>query len=192
MSEPQLPKGQDEVGKGVMSPELQLFFKNYLPVAKDVVMHTDQFFEEMPEEFTLKDAAIFASVGLGIQGIMGQLMQFSHGLNVIKEIPVNVVFTFAMAGFYSGIFYGLAKAQGGKGSFEDTAKVVCYGTLVGFVSWIPIIGILPSLYGGYLIAVGIKKIHELEMLKAAVTVFLPLFMIGGAIMLFQFLSLIKH
>lgn len=172
-------------GKGVMPAEFQLFFKHYLPVAKDVVTDTERFFEDMPEEFTLKDAAIFASVGLVIHGILSKLLQFN-----IVAIPFNVVMTFVMAGFFSLIFFGLAKAQGGKGTLEDTAKIVCYSTLVGFASWIPLVGIVPFLYGGYLISVGLKVVHELDMKRALVTTYLPMCMVGGLIFLLEWLTML--
>lgn len=180
---PQEDQGQ-RPGTSAMPAEFRLFFDHYFPVAKDLVTNTGAFFEEMPEEFSLKDAAIFASVGLTIQGIMAKLIQFN-----IIAIPGNVVLTFATAGLLSAIFFGLAKAQGGKGDIENTAKVVCYSTLVCALSWFPLLGVLPGLYGGYLCAVGLSKVHDFDMKKACVTVFVPSFFIFGAMFVLQLLEM---
>jgi hypothetical protein len=192
MSDRDLPENEPRQSgvKLPMRPEFQLFVDHYLPPAKGVLIDTQAFFETMSDHYSLKDAAIFASVGLTTYGILSKLMLFQ--INAIKEAPVNVILTFALAGMMSGIFFGLAKAQGGKGSIEDTAKVVCYASCTYLLAWIPVLGVVPGLYGIYLTAIGIKVVHQLTLTKALVTTLLPSFFIFGLIFLMQVMAMTKH
>ena len=43
--------------------------------------------------------------------------------------------------------------------FEATLRVYCYASAVALLSWIPFVGGLATLYGLYLLVVGLQEVH---------------------------------
>jgi len=66
---------------------------------------------------------------------------------------------------------------GGTGSYEGTVRVISYATAVLALSWIPLLGLLASIYGLYLYIVGGMTVHNVSMGKSAVAVLLPIVLI---------------
>jgi hypothetical protein len=55
-----------------------------------------------------------------------------------------------------------------KGSYEGTLTVCAYAGAVLTLAWVPFVGVLALLYSGYLVFVGVQRVHELESTQAAV------------------------
>jgi len=64
---------------------------------------------------------------------------------------------------YSGIIHLLLRIfrryQKSVG-FEVTLRVFCYASVVALLSWIPFVGLLATVYGLYILAVGIGVAYE--------------------------------
>lgn len=59
--------------------------------------------------------------------------------------------------------------------FQATLRVVAYTSAIDLLTWIPVVGILASLYGLYLAFVGIREMHETTTGRALAVVSLPIF-----------------
>lgn len=57
--------------------------------------------------------------------------------------------------------------------FEATLRVVAYISAVDLLTWIPVVGLLASLYGLYLAFVGIREMHETTIGRALAVISLP-------------------
>ena len=180
------PAPPPEQSKPLLPAELLLFSKYYVPIAKALLTSPVKFYESMPQTGSLKEPLIFASVGLGVQGLLGAIFT-----GQFLQIPMVIIWTFACAAAFAGLSYGLAVAQGGKGSFLATARIVCYASVSGLLAWIPLLGLLSSLGGVVLIAIGLKTVHKLSKVQAAAATVLPMFFIGGMTFLFQLVNLFK-
>ncbi|WP_269850977.1 YIP1 family protein [Methanosarcina horonobensis] len=66
---------------------------------------------------------------------------------------------------------------GGKGSYEGTVRFISYATAVMLLSWIPFIGWIFGFYGIYLYILGGMIVHDVSMVKSAIAVLLPTFLI---------------
>lgn len=57
--------------------------------------------------------------------------------------------------------------------FEATLRVVAYTSAIDLLTWIPVVGLLASLYGLYLAFVGIREMHETTTGRALAVIALP-------------------
>jgi hypothetical protein len=58
--------------------------------------------------------------------------------------------------------------------FQATLRVVAYTSAIDLLTWIPVVGILASLYGLYLAFVGIREIHGTTTGRALAVISLPI------------------
>ena len=57
--------------------------------------------------------------------------------------------------------------------FEATLRIYSYTSVVALLDWMPVIGILASLYGLYLAFVGVREMHETSNGRALAVILLP-------------------
>ncbi len=70
--------------------------------------------------------------------------------------------------------------------FYATLRVISYTSAVELLTWIPVVGLLASLYGLYLAFIGIREMHETTTRRALAVIALPvdLFVIYNVLPLF--------
>jgi hypothetical protein len=73
----------------------------------------------------------------------------------------------------------------GEGSYEGTLTVCAYAGAVLTLAWLPVVNVLCFLYGGYLVFLGIQRVHQLEATQAAVAT-LTAILATAAIIVFAF------
>lgn len=96
-----------------------------------------------------------------------------------------------------GIFIGGAILHigvyiaGGKKGFDQTLRIIMYGSTPILLGWIPIIGIIAGIWSLILQTLGIRQLHEITTGRAILAVLIPLVISGlltvvlfGAIFLF--------
>lgn len=108
--------------------------------------------------------AVFATIGLGAAaGAMGGA--FGAGMGVVSILLSPI---FAVIGCFVGgaIVHVISMIAGGRGTFEQSVRVAGYasavmpiGAVLGFV---PLLNVLPNLYGLYLVALGLVAIHAAD------------------------------
>lgn len=73
--------------------------------------------------------------------------------------------------FFLGLIFILFyKALGGTGSYEGTVRFVSYASAPVVFSWIPILGLVSTIYNCYLYVVGGVVVHNVSMKKSTIAV----------------------
>ena len=142
---------------------------SFVQVAKKVVTSPNDFFENMPREGGYTSPLTFLAISVGIGGIISSLLSFNP-LPLLFAL-IGILFAFVGAGILQFVTQQLFQ---GVGTYEGTFRVVAYTGVVSILSWIPIIGLLLTLYGFYLQVIGIEKVHNVPKLKAFLAVIITL------------------
>ncbi len=151
--------------------------------AKTVMTNPSAFFEKIKYEQGIKGAfvylAIFSLIDLAIVsagiilGFNQILSVFLGGLMIIFLIllyPATLLLTFLSVGFVH-IFARLLK---GRGNYAATYKALIYGNTPSYIfGWVPVLGVVFSIYSIYLNIKGLSKLHDVSMLRAAGILFMP-------------------
>ena len=139
---------------------------SFLSVAKNVVVSPREFFARMPAEEGLKNPFIFLAFCLFVSTLF-----FANIIGANFSIFVRL-FTFLLlwAFLWSGLLYAaVVNFFKGKGTFQGTFRIVAYTGVTHLVSWIPVLGIIASFYGFYLVIVGLAQVHRIDTGKAALS-----------------------
>ena len=100
--------------------------------------------------------------GLG----MGALLVAS-AITFVIGLPIALVFSYV--GF--GVMHVLLKIFGGKATFLQTVQVYIYGgTPMRLFGWIPCIGLIGALIALVNIVLGLKRVHNISLLKTVLVV----------------------
>jgi hypothetical protein len=116
-------------------------------------------------------AVLNAVVGLiGVQsslqsseGLLGPLGLSSRSFaGFVASIIILVVIGIIALPIVAGIYQLVVRIAVGRenSGYRATFRVVSYAAVVNLVSWIPIIGLLLSLYSLYLQVLGFREVHE--------------------------------
>lgn len=163
---------------------------NYIETWKEVIQRPSDFYRRMPTTGGYADPLIFAVINYIIYGLLTALVnpgmsmgsmfgakEFSFTMviaSVIATPIIGIIFSLFIGG---AILYIIYKILGGTGSYEGTVRFIAYSTAVMAISWIPIIGLIASIYGIYLYIVGGSFVHNVSMGKSAIAVILPIILI---------------
>jgi hypothetical protein len=117
-------------------------------------------------------SAVLMVLGLGAAaGAMGGAIGAAAGFASLVTSPIIAVIGCFVGG---AIVHLISLIAGGKGSYEQSVRVAGYaaavmpiGALLGFV---PLLSVVPSLYGLYLVAQGLIAIHAADGKKTYVSV----------------------
>jgi len=92
---------------------------------------------------------------------------------------------FVLLGLYLGslIYHGLIRLIVGRGNagFWVTFKIYAYTSVVSLLSWLPVLGLLASLYGYYLVFVAVREGHSTSAARAAAVAAIPLAVFLGSL-----------
>lgn len=164
---------------------------DYIETWKEIIQTPSDFYRRMPTSGGYADPLTFAAISYVIYGLLTAL--FNRGMSMggmygtygrgfsfsaviaaaIMTPIVGIISTFIVA----AILYIIYKVLGGTGSYEGTVRVISYATAVLALSWIPLLGLLASIYVLYLYIVGGMTVHNVSMGKSAVAVLLPIVLI---------------
>jgi len=125
--------------------------------------------------------ALFALVALTWAGMMASWMPMMGGLGllgagvgaiaaiaILIAVPIAVLIAWLIL---SVVLWVVASILGGKGDFAKFAATWAFPTAaIVALSWIPIINILVSIYGIYLLYVFLQPTMKMDSNKAAITV----------------------
>ena len=107
--------------------------------------------------------------GLGDRGLASVVVLV---LAVLLLAPLFMILSLYIgAAIYQilvGIFIG-----GGNVGFDATLRVYAYTSAVALLSWIPIVGYAASLYGFFLMFLGIKEVHGTTTGRASGVILVP-------------------
>jgi len=154
--------------------------KSYWRVLKSVVTEPDRFYAKLAAQ-------------KGYQGPVGFLL-ISGLLYFILLLAISTPTSAVRSLFVVILIYAIGPCSlmlacqylfGGKGSYEGTLTVCAYAGAVLTITWLPLVDVLGSLYGFYLVFLGIQRVHQLEAAPAAVAT-LAAILATGCIIVFGF------
>jgi hypothetical protein len=127
--------------------------------------------------------AILAVTGLG--GVLGGFGGPIGGVIGVAGI-ITTPIIYAIGCFIGGgIVYLIALVAGGKADYEQSLRIAGYANAVGpitmAVAFVPFLGIVPSLYGLYLVALGVIAIEVADRRKT----FIAAGVLAGILVVFQ-------
>lgn len=130
--------------------------------------------------------AILAIAGLGaLMGGMGRAIGTVAGLVGIITTPILYVVGCFIGG---GVVYLIAMIAGGKPDYERSVRIASYAIAVGpigaILGFIPLLSLLPGLYGLYLIALGVIALQLGDRRKT----FIAAGVLAGLLVLFQLIG----
>jgi len=164
---------------------------DYIETWKEVIQRPSEFYRKMPTTGGYAVPLTFVAISYIIYGLLSGLfsrgmMRGMYGYSGITEFSFSTaIMTAIMApivGIISifigaAILYVIYKVLGGSGTYEGTVRFISYATAVITVSWIPLIGWIFGFYGIYLYIVGGMVVHDVSMVKSAIAVLLPTFVV---------------
>ncbi len=145
--------------------------------AKFVMLKPGAFFAKAKAEKGISDAFRYLAI-ISLVYAIGNY--FLSPANAMMSKEVLIVFSYA-AGLLSPFVSAwitniIARLLGGKGKYHETYKVYAYASTPSLLfGWVPVIGVIPSLYTLYLSVLGISKYHRISMWRSfAAVILLPI------------------
>lgn len=137
----------------------------YLAQVKEIVTNPKGFFDSMPTSGGLTNPMTFFAISLGVY-LVGMAI---CTLNLI--VPLVLLIMFPISVYLGGMLVNfVAMSLGGRGTLEGTLRVYCYSYATLIAAWVPIIGIVASLYSWYLFFLGFKRVHDLDTAKTIIVI----------------------
>jgi hypothetical protein len=154
--------------------------ESFAGVCREIVVRPRDFFQNLPREGTIGNPFMFLAICVFLSCLfMANILNGDYRLFLIL-FTANLFSDFIM----SGILHGLVKKVfSGQASFAATFRVIAYSSLTDLAAWIPVIGTIASLYGMYLIFIGLQEIHQLRPRQAGIVVIaITVLALGAGIM----------
>jgi hypothetical protein len=179
------PGGAPQVSGGASGGEFDYSdpVQSFINAVRGVVTAPVGFFRGIRRQGDFVNPLIFAIICyevsailgglLGLVGVgMGDAQGFGSFLIGIILAPIGAAIGLFIG---AGILHLLVMLIVGSrnAGYEGTFRVGAYSAVTTLVSWIPIIGLIASLYGIYLAIMGIREIHNTSTGKAAIVVLIP-------------------
>lgn len=161
----------------------------FIDTWKAVITTPSNFFENMPKTGgyidPLKFLLICNTPGALFMGIfyMTPLLTMTGPLVLLIMPPLMLVLA-AIGAFIGAAFTHLGViifAGKERSGYESTFRILAHVQAVAVASWIPLVGIIPALYGLYLGVVGIMKVHQTTGFRAVLAYIGLAFLLGGII-----------
>ena len=159
---------------------------SFTSTVRNVLLSPRDFFSGIAVGGSLKNPLVFGIVCLLVSALLGGFISY---LNVpgseswvtgnspaerAGDLGVVDILAFGVLGvilaplwailqlyIYSGIVHLLVMLfMQHRRNFEATLRVYCYASTVALLSWLPLVGWIASLYGLYILIVGLQEVHS--------------------------------
>jgi hypothetical protein len=179
------PGGAPQVSGGASGGEFDYSdpVQSFINAVRGVVTAPVGFFRGIRRQGDFVNPLIFAIICYEVSAILGGLLGLvGVGMGDAQGFGSFLIgIILAPIGAAIGLFIGAGILHllvmlivGSRNSgYEGTFRVGAYSSVTSLVSWIPIIGLIASLYGIYLAIVGIREVHNTTTGKAAIVVLIP-------------------
>jgi hypothetical protein len=155
--------------------------QSFISAVRGVVTAPVGFFRSIRREGDFVNPLIFAIICYEVSAILGGLLSLVGvtGTRGFGSFLIGIIL--APIGAAIGLFIGagilhllvMLIVGSRNAGYEGTFRVGAYSAVTTLVSWIPIIGLIASLYGIYLAIMGIREVHNTSTGKAAIVVLIP-------------------
>jgi hypothetical protein len=157
--------------------------QSFVNTVRNVVTAPAGFFRGIRREGDFVNPLIFAIICYEVSAILGGIIALAFGSRGFGGFLASIIF--APIGAAIGLFIGAGILHllvmlivGSRNSgFEGTFRVGAYSSVTSLVSWIPIIGVIASLYGIYIAIMGIREVHSTTTGRAALVVLIPVVLV---------------
>ena len=177
---------------------------DFVNTVKEVLFNPMEFFEKVPKEKGMKKALIFylfVTIIIGLtftliglpwmaiqslaQGKIGTLIMSPIMLLLIIPLYLVILVFAYISLFISSLIYQiLFMIFKGKGSFEDTVKIICYSRTAQIFTFVPFMNFFVGIYGFILTCIGFKKIHKLSWGMTILVALIPAIIVFILVILF--------
>jgi len=138
---------------------------SFIHVTKEVLVRPKAFFGAMPTQAGFLPPVLYLALTFTVWGVLKSLVLLNPLFLLVAIL--GFLFTFLGAAILQFVLKRLFR---GLGTYEGTFRVLAYSGAVNLLSWIPILGILASLYGLWIKMVGLESVHGVTKLQALVAV----------------------
>lgn len=150
---------------GFNNEQTKQFATNYLAQVKEIITNPKDFFASMPTSGGLTNPMTFFAISLGIYLVGTAICT----MNLI--VPLVLLIMFPISVYLGGMLVNfVAMSLGGRGTLEGTLRVYCYSYATLIAAWVPIIGLVASIYSWYLFFLGFKRVHDLDTGKTIIVI----------------------
>lgn len=140
------------------------FFDSFARVSRDMVTRPREFFRMLPRGAELRPPVLFLSVCAFLSALfMANTMKSDFRFFI-------TLFVSQIASAFVGslvLHWLLHRFYRSTAAFSDTFRIIAYTNLLDIVAWIPVVGPVGSLYGLYLIFIGLQEVHGLPPRQAS-------------------------
>jgi len=161
--------------------------QSFINAVRNVVTAPVGFFRGIRRQGDFLNPLLFAIICYEVSAILSGLLRLvGVGMGNTQGFGSFLVsIILAPIGAAIGLFIGAAIVHllvmlivGSRNAgFEGTFRVTAYSSVTSLVSWIPIIGVIASLYGVYIAIMGIREVHSTTTGRAALVVLIPVILI---------------
>jgi hypothetical protein len=179
------PGGPPRVSGGASGGEFDYSdpVQSFINAVRNVVTAPADFFRSIRRQGDFVNPLIFAIICYEVSAILGGIIALAFSSRGFGGFLASIIF--APIGAAIGLFIGAGILHllvmlivGSRNSgFEGTFRVGAYSSVTGLVSWIPIIGVIASLYGIYIAIMGIREVHSTTTGRAALVVLIPVVLV---------------
>jgi hypothetical protein len=157
--------------------------QSFINAVRNVITAPANFFRGIRRQGDFVNPLLFAIICYEISAILGGLLGLvgvgMGGTQGFGSFIVSLILApvFAAIGLFigAGIIHLLVMLIVGSSNagYEATFRVSAFSSVTSLVSWIPIVGLIASLYGVYIAIMGIREVHSTTTGKAALVVLIP-------------------
>ncbi len=136
----------------------------------------NEYAEKIPLSGGYRNPIIFFLVIFGVSSFIGLIIQSIINKNVsqffigISQIVLSLPFALLSLFLLTGIFYGIAKLLGGKGSFEESVRAGSYSTLPFILAAIPYVSYVMDIFYIYILVISFAKAQKYSKMKSSLTI----------------------
>ena len=171
----------------------------FIDTWKAVIKTPTNFYENMPTGGGFVDPLKFLLIcnipsALFMGLFYGASIMSMTGPLVFLILPPMMLVLAAVGAFIGAAIIHLGVlifAGPRKSGFESTFRILSFAQAVAVASWIPLVGVIPALYGIYLGILGVYKVHKTTAVRAVLAylgIALVLGVIVAAIVIFAIYS----
>jgi len=136
-------------------------------ICKEVIVRPKVFFQNLPQQGSLLNPLLFLMLCVFLSSLcMANILSGDYRLFLILFFS-NILSNFLASGFLHVL---ATRAFGGCAPFAATFRIIAYSSVTDLAAWIPFIGSIASLYGIYLMFLGLQEIHQLKPRQAGLAV----------------------
>jgi hypothetical protein len=155
--------------------------ESFVPTARAAAFQPRAFFAAVPRDSNYVPPLVFALICAEVSALLSGIIGIgSHGVggligSLVATAIGGVIGLFVVSLIAQLLVNFIVGPQ--NAGFAATFRVGSYAQVVHLLSWIPVVGVLASLYGIYLAIVGIREVHQTTTEKAALVVLIPVVII---------------